>query len=113
MLTEVHEHEALMRVQEVARELGQHPATVYRKVASGEIPSVRLGPGRAAIRVPRDEFKRWLHAPDQPRAVERLTAPPKPAANGETFTDRGSPRSGLEEAITFDPPQPVKTKISK
>src|SRR5215204_5133528 len=39
MLTETHKHKALMRVQEVARELGQHPATVYRKVAAGEIPT--------------------------------------------------------------------------
>jgi excisionase family DNA binding protein len=60
MLTQGNEREALMRVRDVADELGQHPATIYRKVATGEIPSVRLGPGRAAIRVPRPEFERWL-----------------------------------------------------
>src|SRR5215213_5499606 len=99
MLTEVHEHEALMRVQEVAHELGQHPATIYRKVATGEIPSVRLGSGRAAIRVPRDRFERWLYASDQLHAeVERLTAPPpKPAAAGATSPIAGLPRGGLEQ----------------
>jgi excisionase family DNA binding protein len=60
MLTQTHERDALMRVQDVADELGQHKATIYRKVAAGEIPSVRLGPGRAAILVPRAEFERWL-----------------------------------------------------
>jgi len=59
-----------MRVQEVARELDQHPATIYRKVAVGEIPSLRLGSGRAAIRVPRADFERWLYASDsQPRGA--------------------------------------------
>ena len=84
MLTEVHEREALMRVREVADELGQHPATIYRKITAGEIPSVRLGPGRAAIRVPRAEFERWLFSP-----------PPKPPAREATM-GAGSPRGGLE-----------------
>jgi excisionase family DNA binding protein len=70
MLTEVHEREALMRVREVADELGQHPATIYRKVHSGEIPSVRLGSGRAAIRVPRAELERWLHGSDSQSGSE-------------------------------------------
>ena len=48
----------LMRVQEVAEELGQHPASIYRKVHAGELPAVRLGEGRAAIRIPRDELGR-------------------------------------------------------
>jgi excisionase family DNA binding protein len=60
MLTQGEEREGLMRVRDVADELEQHPATIYRKVATGEIPSVRLGSGRAAIRVPRPEFERWL-----------------------------------------------------
>ena len=47
-----------MRVQEVAEELGQHPASIYRKVHAGELPPVRLGQGRAAIRIPRDELER-------------------------------------------------------
>ena len=38
--------------------LGQHPATIYRKVHAGELPAVRLGEGRAAIRIPRDELER-------------------------------------------------------
>jgi len=87
-----------MRVQEVARESRQHPATIYKKVAAGEIPSVRLGRGRVAIPVPRAEFEQWLHALDsQPRAeVERLTAPPRRAADGATSPNSWSPRARLE-----------------
>jgi excisionase family DNA binding protein len=53
--------EALMRVQEVARELGQSPSTIYRKIEEGVIPAYRLADGpRAALRVPRDELLVWL-----------------------------------------------------
>jgi excisionase family DNA binding protein len=76
MLTETHEREALMRMREVADELGQHPATIYRKIHQGEIPSVRLGSGRAAIRVPRAEFERWLHASDSRPDSGAAAAPP-------------------------------------
>ena len=50
----------LMRVPEVAHILGQHPETTYRKVRAGEIPAVRLGPGRSAIRIPSDALDAWL-----------------------------------------------------
>jgi excisionase family DNA binding protein len=50
------ERHPLMRVKEAARLLDQHPATVYRKVHDGTIPAFRVGPGRAAIRIPRDEL---------------------------------------------------------
>ena len=50
--------DSLMRVKEVASALGQHPSTIYRKVHAGELPAVRLGEGRAAIRIPRDELER-------------------------------------------------------
>ena len=49
-----------MRVKEVAHELGQHPATIYRKVHDGSLPAVRLGAGRAALRIDSGEFERWL-----------------------------------------------------
>ena len=50
----------LMRVKEVASELDQHQATIYRKVHAGQIPAVRLGEGRAAIRIRRGELELWL-----------------------------------------------------
>jgi excisionase family DNA binding protein len=52
--------EELMRVKEVARALDQHPATIYRKIAAGMLPAVRLGDEHAAIRVRRAELEAWL-----------------------------------------------------
>lgn len=52
----------LMRVREVAQVLGQCPETIYRKVQAGELRAVRLGGGRAALRIPRDELERFLTA---------------------------------------------------
>jgi excisionase family DNA binding protein len=49
-----------MRVKEVARELGQHEATVYRKVHDGTLPAVRLGGGRSALRIRRSDLERFL-----------------------------------------------------
>ncbi len=61
MLTSANEPASLLRVKEVARELGQHPATIYRKVHLGELPAVRLGSGRQpAIRIPRAGLQDWL-----------------------------------------------------
>jgi excisionase family DNA binding protein len=51
-----------LRIQGVAEALGQHPATVYRHVAAGEIGSVRLGSSpRAPIRIPASAFEEFLH----------------------------------------------------
>jgi excisionase family DNA binding protein len=52
--------ESLMRVKEVAQELGQHEATVYRKVHDGTLPAVRLGGGRSALRIRRSDLERFL-----------------------------------------------------
>jgi excisionase family DNA binding protein len=83
--TDTKEREALMRVKDVAAILGQHPATVYRKIAAGELPSVRLGSGQqAAIRIPRASLARWLlYRTSQGR-------------RGVTSPIAGSPRGGLE-----------------
>ncbi len=48
----------LLTVRELAREWKQHPATIYRKVAAGEIPAVRLGGGTSALRIPRAALER-------------------------------------------------------
>jgi excisionase family DNA binding protein len=53
--------EVLMRVQDVARELGQSPSTIYRKISEGTLPAYKLADGpRPALRVPRDELLVWL-----------------------------------------------------
>jgi excisionase family DNA binding protein len=62
MLPNAKRRDSLMRVKEVAHELGQHPATIYRKVHDGSLPAVRLGAGRAAIRIDADELEAWLEA---------------------------------------------------
>ena len=52
----------LLTVPETAALLRQHRTTVYRKIRSGEIPSVRLGEGASALRVPEGELRKWLAA---------------------------------------------------
>jgi excisionase family DNA binding protein len=45
-----------MTVKEVAAEWRLHPGTIYRLVAAGVVPSVRVGKGRGALRIPREEL---------------------------------------------------------
>jgi excisionase family DNA binding protein len=45
-------------VAEVAAELRLHPITVYRKTASGEIPTIRTGGKGSAVRIPADYQER-------------------------------------------------------
>jgi excisionase family DNA binding protein len=74
----------LLTVREVAAEWRQHPATIYRKISTGELHAVRLGDETAALRVRRDELER-IYAdpgvsssprpdPAERRAPERLPA---------------------------------------
>lgn len=46
----------LITVRDLAAEWHQHPATIYRKIQEGTIPSVRLGDGTSALRIPRAEL---------------------------------------------------------
>ena len=71
MLTNANERGELLRVKEVAQALDQHPATIYRKVSNGSLPAVRLGAGRAAIRIDSGELDAWLEA----RHLERNGEP--------------------------------------
>ena len=51
----------LLTVREVAERLQVSIWTAYRKVESGEIPAVKLGPGRMApVRVDPAELQAWL-----------------------------------------------------
>ena len=59
----------LLSVEQVARRLGCSPATVRRRIYSGELPAVKLGSGpKAPVRVAADELERWLYA-DPERAL--------------------------------------------
>ena len=49
--------ETLLSVEELAKYLQLNEQTIYRKVDSGEIPSVRLG---GAIRFRQEDIDKWL-----------------------------------------------------
>jgi excisionase family DNA binding protein len=49
----------LLSPSEVARLLGVHKATVYRRIHEGEIRAIRLGED-GPLRVRSDELERWL-----------------------------------------------------
>ena len=51
-----------LTVPEVARLLRCSKPTVYRRIASGEIPALRLGTEFGPLRVRRDELEAWLYA---------------------------------------------------
>ena len=51
----------MLRVPEVARALDVHRDTVYRRIARGDIPAIRLGDGKGSLRIPLDELKAWLN----------------------------------------------------
>jgi excisionase family DNA binding protein len=62
MASELNEQQQLLTVQAVAQRLGQSRFSVYRKIAAGEIPAIRLGGGTAALRVRESELEAWLEA---------------------------------------------------
>jgi excisionase family DNA binding protein len=69
MQTIAPERETLMRVKDVARELDQSVSAVYRKIAAGDLPAVRLGSSeRAPIRVPAGALREWLFGVAPPPA---------------------------------------------
>jgi Helix-turn-helix domain len=80
----------LLSVAEVAKEWKQSPASVYRKIASGELHAVRLGGETAALRVPRHELERIYED-----AGARSSLAPVPAERGETSEPRQSSSSQL------------------
>jgi excisionase family DNA binding protein len=82
-----------MSVKEVAAALRQHPATIYRKVHSGQLPAVRTGNGHAAIRILEDELEQWLcEAP--------VASPESPASAADPSSGQSSGlrSAGNEEA---------------
>ena len=56
------EAQRMLTVVEVAQRLGQSKFSVYRKIAAGVIPAVRLGDGRSALRIRESELREWLES---------------------------------------------------
>lgn len=55
----------VLRVPEVARILDVSESQVYRRIAAGDLPAVRIG---ASVRVPRRALEEWIEASVAPRA---------------------------------------------
>lgn len=56
-------HDALLTVHEVAARLRLSRISIYRRIAGGELPATKLGPGRAArIRVRASDVEDYLLA---------------------------------------------------
>lgn len=53
------EQPLLLKPSKVAELLGLGRSQVYRMLATGELPSVKLG---SSVRVPVADFQRWLEA---------------------------------------------------
>ncbi|WP_411143451.1 helix-turn-helix domain-containing protein [Streptomyces sp. x-80] len=58
----MHQDLKSLRVKNIAAALGVSDETVYREVASGRLPSYRVGTGRGTIRVTRRAFREYLVA---------------------------------------------------
>lgn len=50
----------LLTVTDLAAITKMHPRTIRSKIASGDIPGIRLGERGAEFRVRRSEFREWL-----------------------------------------------------
>ena len=55
----------LLLVHEVAERIRQGQSTVYRKIAQGEIPAMRLGE-RGPLRISTRELEAWLYGTRRP-----------------------------------------------
>jgi excisionase family DNA binding protein len=71
---EGHQATRYLTVAQVADRLAVSELTVRRRIATGDLPAIRLArTGRAAIRVPADELDAWLRSvrrgPDSPEAA--------------------------------------------
>ena len=67
----------LLSIPQLRQELGMGKSWIYRRLRSGEIPSVRLG---RTIKVRRDDLERYLqrhHYPERPQeALQEEERPP-------------------------------------
>jgi len=66
----------LLSIPQLCQELGMGKSWLYRRLRSGEIPSVRLG---RSIKVRRDELEQYLeihHYPARAQALQEEDSPP-------------------------------------
>ena len=59
----------LLSIPQLCQELGMGKSWIYRRLRSGEIPSVRLG---RTIKVRRDELEQYLERHHSPERVQAL-----------------------------------------
>ena len=67
----------LLSIPQLSQELGTGKSWIYRRLRSGEIPSVRLG---RTIKVRRDELEQYLeshHYPACAQALQEEESPPQ------------------------------------
>jgi excisionase family DNA binding protein len=60
----------LLSIPQLCQELGMGKSWIYRRLRSGEIPSIRLG---RSIKIRRDELEEYLqrhHYPERPQALQ-------------------------------------------
>jgi excisionase family DNA binding protein len=66
----------LLSIPQLCQELGMGKSWIYRRLRSGEIPSVRLG---RTIKVRRDELEQYLerhHSTERVQALQEQESPP-------------------------------------
>ena len=73
---EQHRGVQLLSIPQLCQELGMGKSWIYRRLRSGEIPSIRLG---RSIKVRRDELEQYLerhHYPGRSHALKEEESPP-------------------------------------
>jgi excisionase family DNA binding protein len=73
---EQHRGVQLLSIPQLCQELGMGKSWIYRRLRSGEIPSIRLG---RSIKVRRDELEQYLerhHYPGRSHALKVEESPP-------------------------------------
>lgn len=79
-----------MTVGELAAEWRQHRATIYKKIADGEIPAIRLGGETAALRIPRSALTKMIEGSTSGGSFAD-SAPGEPAM-GRSFVENPAER---------------------
>lgn len=75
--------QVLLKVEQAAAQLGLGRSQVYRMVADGLLPTVRMG---RAVRIPAAALRAWVEQhtsiPDAPTPDAATKVPPAPAPDG-------------------------------
>jgi len=88
----------LLTVPEVARRLRVSRQSVYRRIASGELPAVQLGGPGTPLRVDERELEAWVYGTPAGSFSSFLPEPEDPAERGDPReTVDSPPLAGGEE----------------